>query len=306
MKFFASLILFACSTSSFTNNILHQHKKNQHHNRRGKYLLFSSFLSDELDAGGLFQPLTGAEVELWLDLRQTSMPPQTALLHLTNDLWDEYKPPGDKSFIVDKVLMNMNDNLGAIVDDIRDEFETEIGVMIMDEGKMYEINEGGIMLPVGKGVKIEMDENGGINVNKDPLPVLDAVSKGEWVILDDHTEGDNASISNLVELVSSGAGVFNMGTTNADESPLSPGGLGLSCSTQARVMEMGALIQSVSGGKGFETTESGILVQSTENSSNSNGGVSRDGNAIEYAIAMPFDAMLWKTSSLIFGSMQEV
>ena len=83
------------------------------------------------------------------------------------------------------------------------------------------------------------------------------------------------------------------------------GGIIIDCSSSAEIFEAGALIKSLSGNqKGFETTKSGILVQSFQDINN-NGGTSSIANqneSMNYAILIPLDALLWKTASFVIGS----
>ena len=59
-----------------------------------------------------------SEIELWLDLRRSSVAPQAALMHLCNDLWDEYAVPENKYFLVDKVVMNHKNDLSSVIQDV--------------------------------------------------------------------------------------------------------------------------------------------------------------------------------------------
>jgi hypothetical protein len=90
------------------------------------------------------------------------------------------------------------------------------------------------------------------------------------------------------------------------------GGVGMTCSSPSTVMELAAIIQSLSpGSKGYKTTDSGILVQAVEgtisssnNNNNSKSAINDESNAsmVNYAIVMPFDASLWKTASFLLRS----
>ena len=280
---------------------------------------------------------TNNPVELWLDLRQSSIPPQTALLHLANDIWDEYTPPDNKSLIVDKILVPFTDgrsmNMDQIVHDIREEFEDEVGIVSIskniaidndnEDGKedpqlyLSEVKDDNILVPFGKVINVKDESgNGMINVNVNPMPVLETVSRGEWVVLDVDENVDPASISSLVELVSTatsstsaGFGLLENGSVGdgpgseeEDPSTSRVGGMAFRCDTQASVVEMGALIQSFSGNnKGYQTTASGILVQSTSDDESENDSWMKDAS-MRFAIVMPFDALLWKTSSFVYSA----
>ena len=47
-----------------------------------------------------------------------------------------------------------------------------------------------------------------ITLNINPLPVLDVISKGDWVMLNVNDYIEAGDVSNLIELVSNGAAVF--------------------------------------------------------------------------------------------------
>mmetsp|Transcript_5083 Transcript_5083/g.7162 ORF Transcript_5083/g.7162 Transcript_5083/m.7162 type:complete len:344 (-) Transcript_5083:17-1048(-) len=282
----------------------------------------------------------GNDVELWLDLRNTSMPPQAALLHLTNDLWDEYIPPSNKSFIVDKVIVNKKyiQNFSQLISDIREEFEDEISLVVVEDedgipmsgqdgngsgsalysGKksLFEIDDLEVMIPMGKCIKIAKDRDGVVNSNVNPMPILEIVSSGKWVLLDSEENVDKESICSLVEFIVNGVDTFGkISLGGSDESSLPSsdlsnpnGGIGIACNDDGNVVEMAALLRSLSGNK-IETTDSGILLQS----SSDNSGTDQDGEdeelsskaGVGYAIVMPFDAMLWKTASFLFGADEE-
>lgn len=237
------------------------------------------------------------QVQLWLDLRKTSVPPLTALLHLTNDLWDEYIPQTDKSFIVDKVLVGDNMNLKNVAEMIYDEFETEVSILVAEDDKLYELgNDVGFMTEKGSIIQIEK-EGEYVNVDTNPLPVLDIVSKGSWALLDKEKYIEIDSITNLVELISSSAPMF--GSLEESTSAKAYGGIGLSCESQSDVVEMGAMIQAMQSSKGYQATDTGILVQKETEVDQVEGD---EGGSIEYALVLPFDSQIWKTSSYLFGA----
>jgi hypothetical protein len=283
----------------------------------------------------------GNDVELWLDLRNTSMPPQAALLHLTNDLWDEYIPPSNKSFIVDKVIVNKKhiQNLSQLISDITEEFEDEIGLVVVededgipmsgqdDNGSgsalysgdktLFEINDLESMIPMGKCIEIVKDRDGVVNSNVNPMPILEIVSDGKWVLLDSEENVDKESICSLVEFIVNGVdafGKFSLGGSDDGSLPSSNlsnpnGGIGIACNDDGNVVEMAALLRSLNGSK-IETTDSGILLQSSSDNSGTDQNGEEDEelsskSGVAYAIVMPFDAMLWKTASFLFGADEE-
>jgi len=293
-----------------------------------------------------------------------------ALLHLTNDLWEEFAAPNSgsgSSFIVDKILMDyksFQQCKSVVVHDIRDEFEMNIGILVVkdDDQLLLEIDQDGTLQPFGKWIMVRDGQGNDDSTtttttsfrtrieNVDPLSVLDDVSKKQWVLLDIQQQEDDdvnngvgtGAIFNLLELVSNsiqfGAGSWDLlggntrniigdnSATDKDVLPLDGhgvGGVGMTCSSPSSLMEMAAIIQSLSpGSKGYRTTESGIFVQqSLEGTSSSSSecstgssrgsssrGIMDDENnplTVNYAIVMPFDASLWKAASFLLGTCTE-
>ncbi len=298
------------------------------------------------DVGNNDNRHSNVRVQLWLDLRDTSMPPLTALLHLTDDLWDEYTPPKDKSFIVDRVILDSTQkkNLVKFLSDMKEEFEDEIGLTVVvrneneNEGSIYEFvetdtdtdtntetEEERMPTPIGKVFEVMKDADSGIvNVDVNPMPILETVLGGRWAILDGSDDGsiDNKSMCSLVGLVSNsvggvGGGLLSGSSTSAETETdtTTSGGIGIRCNTQAEVVEMGSLFQSM-GEKNFQMTESGVLITtptSSVSSINDEPDTGEDDDqqqtdnncdeskSVQYALVMPFDSSLWKTASFIFG-----
>ncbi len=272
---------------------------------------------------------TQQQFELWLDLRQTTISPQAALLHLTNDLWDEYVAPENKSFLVDKVLVNALDekNMIRVIDDIKDEYEEEIQVLFENDGVItsmatldfdsedsdsdegeetdFSVQDQGCKFPIYD------DETGLINVYSNPMPALEAISSGEWLVLDSSLgdkEQRREAIQSLVELCngSLNVGVAISGKNGDDKERGRPckGGIVIDCSSSAEIFEAGAMIKSLSGNQeGYETTDSGILVQSAQDKDvRTTLPVTSQSEPIKYAILVPLDALLWKTASFVIRS----
>jgi len=239
--------------------------------------------------------LKTSNVELWLDLRETRIPAQTALGHIATEVWEESKyadRSGGTSLIVDKVLTRQKSDINSYLSDIKYEYETDIGLMVLDQDSIHEVNENGIMLPCGQVMNVQMGKSGISTLNADPMPVLEPVSKGNWVVLDPDEDIDDYSISSLVEVVSNGADAFNAIGAHSDglSLPMSKGGIGLSCGTQSSVLEMSTLISSLNKRRKYEMTDTGIITQSES---------SDEYCSTTYAIVMPFDTALWKTSSFL-------
>eukprot|EP00551_Chaetoceros_affinis_P007286 CAMPEP_0203675310 /NCGR_PEP_ID=MMETSP0090-20130426/19780_1 /ASSEMBLY_ACC=CAM_ASM_001088 /TAXON_ID=426623 /ORGANISM="Chaetoceros affinis, Strain CCMP159" /LENGTH=366 /DNA_ID=CAMNT_0050541463 /DNA_START=40 /DNA_END=1137 /DNA_ORIENTATION=+ len=293
------------------------------------------------------------QFELWLDLRQTTISPQAALLHLTNDLWDEYVPPENKSFLIDKVLVNAKSSLEGndydeqdkirmrkVVDDVKDEYEEEIQVLFQDNNGVIKsismahsqnsrksvdddvnVNTNVNIQTHGRKYQIYDDKTGSINIYANPMPALETISSGNWLVLDsslDDKEKRKEAVQSLVELCSGSLSLnldLNLSggeneekrrdeSRHSNNSESVQGGIAIDCSSGADIFEAGALIKSLSGNeKGYEATESGILVQSDRVNDSGMLSPKRENNgSIKYAILIPFDALLWKTASFVISS----
>jgi hypothetical protein len=255
------------------------------------------------------------QFELWLDLRQTTISPQAALLHLTNDLWDEYVTPDHKSFLVDKVLVNsMSENgMKKVVDDVRDEYEEEIEVLFQKDNVISSMKEGTLddkskcsINNEGEVFRIFDADTGKINVYLNPMPALEVISSGRWLVLDssdaEDKSGRKEAIQSLVELSSGGLSAsLSIGQRDDEEQFQSnEGGIVIDCTTSPDIFEAGALIKSLAGSQtGYVATESGILVQSSQNDDLKVQPYTSQKESNKYAILLPLDALLWKTASFV-------
>jgi hypothetical protein len=228
-------------------------------------------------------------VELWLDLRQSSIPPKAALMYLSNDLWDEYTVPDHKTFLVDKVVMNDKSDLSSAIRDVNEEFEDKIGMIVSDNDQIYEVQQESMTrISIGRVFPVIEKEKGIVNINENPLPILDKIADGKWSIIDEEaqgTENTKSAIRSIVELASNSLGGYSASSSSIG------GGIAVSCNSDGDILNMCALVVSLGGT--FSETDSGILVK-TENST------SPKTNKLQYAILIPFEACLWKTASFVF------
>jgi len=244
--------------------------------------------------------------ELWLDLRQTNISPQAALLHLTNDLWDEFVAPENKSFLIDKILVNninSENQRKQVVEDIIDEYEDEIEVLFQEssDGVITTFQSAQdskmSMEECGRIFKIFDENTGKVNVYVNPLPALEVTSCGQWLVLDtsgvENKNDRNEAIQSLMQLCKGGL------STSFKER----GGIAIDCSSNSEIFEAGALIKSMAeDGKDYMATDSGILLQS--NQRNKETSFQKQIKETKYALLIPFDAVLWKTVSFVVESQQ--
>lgn len=231
-----------------------------------------------------------SEIELWLDLRRSSVAPQAALMHLCNDLWDEYVVPENKSFLVDKVVMNHKNDLSSVIQDVNEEFEDKIGMIVSNDDQLFQVQQEVVsQSSMGRVFSVSENEKGVVNLNENPLPILETITDGKWSIIEDETggtENTKSAIRNIVELASNGLG--GLGSSNSSRGS---GGIAVSCNSVSDVLNMCALVESLGGS--FSETDSGILVKSDNMRSSKI-------DCLKYAILIPFDASLWKTASFVF------
>jgi len=331
LVFFQSTILLGDEINAFSP-LFSQEERNFH-------LRLHSQVSDELPRTGtsddsVFNPLSriiensypsSKSLELWLDLRDTAVSPMAALEHLINDLWDEFPPPPGKDCLIDNVLVSLptfsniedqNEFVNTILNGIEEEYESEIKVWFVGPKELndesgtdglistFRINMDGqiVQTPVGK--LLHANDSKGANSN--PIPALETVSNGEWILLDTSLEIDPTTgtemIQELVNLVtnvnSMGDNIsFGGGSSNEPRVQTGKGGIAIGCRTPSDVVEMGGYTQSLSfGAKSFTSTDSGILIHSSTDS-----GKQFSVGDQSYALVIPFDDSLWKAASLVLG-----
>lgn len=207
-------------------------------------------------------------VDLWLDLRGTSLTPEAAL-----ELWSLEGGDGQdcstapfSRFIVSPGPSAQNED--AYVEQI--------------EGDRTWLYRSSGTVAVGSVLNLETDSSR--PVLPDPLPLMDALASDNWVLIDSHgwkkideDERLNTVLS-LIELISSGS----MG---------SEGGIGLTCHSDSEIV---GVIQSLVGSRGMRcvtSTESGLLVA----------GEDETPDHLKFALVLPFDLKLLKTAELLIN-----
>jgi len=136
----------------------------------------------------------------------------------------------------------------------------------------------------------------------DPLPVMDVLSKGQWVVIDTSgwmkiDEGERLSMAlPLIELFSSAA-----------PRDTRTGGIGFTCRTKNEVVRTAMFIQSMTNGGNSEgrnvrtkTLSSGIVVPDDDAVVGFVSGFA----APRFAIICPYDMELLRTATLLLGDEQ--
>ena len=266
------------------------------------------------------------DFELWLDLRGTTISPQVGLSHLINDLWDEFTPPQDKSFLVDKVIVDATKLSGTemekIYNEVNDEYEDEIEILFYKDHNMLSLDvvsnehddkNGDAFCRHQRGKDFQMFDmdTGVIHAYTDPFPALEVISSGQWLVLDSSGMRDDnerrEAIESLVELCSGGLSptLTLIGQNEFNHGSSLRGGVAIDCSSDTDILEACTFMKSMTGNPNdYITTDSGILIESKKEEPSStkieqNLSTSK---SMDFAILIPFDALLWKTASLVATS----
>ena len=288
----------------------------------------------------------GASMEMWLDLRGTAISPRVAFHHLTHELMmteegddsenneeDDETKEDSGCISINRVLVSdmvkqeyarqflphsTMKPLDAMVNNdvllVTDKTCNEHYWKVVRASTYFNQQDSQIAgeLVIMKGRQAGKTTNVGL---VDPIPALECISRGGWVIVDsqeieDDTERFHA-VSSLVELLASSAsltfssltlfGNGNSGDTSDDvgmSAKSSPGGIAVVCGSNTDIFSFAPLIQLIRsyGGTSLSSTESGILI--SQNSGASSLEADRATRKIQTALVLPFDSSLWKTSSL--------
>jgi len=243
-------------------------------------------------------------IELWLDLRDTAILPHAALEHMEENQWvgalfsmssDSMKPR------VDRVLISGSD-VAQVVKQMSRNDDRMPEILYVDNQDIIRSVQDPTQI-LGGVVSLADDEF------TDPLPALDILSGGGWVVIDSECILDedkrDQSVGGLVDFLSAGASSsassssLLLGADKGDkedvESPESgnKGGIALSCANKYDVLRAGTY-QSIISSDSLSTTDGGVLIQTRTDDTD-------DVATLSVAVAVPFDAILWKACALIFG-----
>ncbi|KAL7497620.1 hypothetical protein ACHAWT_009163 [Skeletonema menzelii] len=264
-------------------------------------------------------------LEIWLDLRGTSLSPSTALelweLEHTdnnNDNLDHNAGTIQSNVPFTKCLVsnhaNNNNNLNSDSQEQMESQHTTIQVLIDDDHPNSSW---------GKTLPLQINPNSQQPILPDPLPAMELISqnKGQYVLLDT-TKGwkkveEELRLSyllSLAEVISSGALPSVSSTSSHDgDSNRGPGGIGFTCLTRNEVVKVAMWIQSITnnnpewnnGGKNarVKTLDNGLVIP--EYDDNDDGA--RDelpsrqqaATGLQYAIVVPYDVGLLKTAAML-------
>ena len=268
-------------------------------------------------------------IELWLDLRDTAILPSAALSHLLETLDDETLiNDDDKVFFIDKVLTSTttitttnegNNNEKSFVEWVTQHMEQQFEnlIEIIYETKKEESSTNLIFsataATVAKdtsfGMRVDLFQDDKLHLT-DPIPALQCVSQGEWVVIqpndndDEQQQQRKIAVDSLVELLVASTSSLSSLLLN-DDNPkeatnnVGMGGVAIVCQNKSDIVHAGAIIQSLLGnGNRVTCTESGIFIPSSDNDQS-------PPTLLKFAIVLPMDVMLWKTAFFVFGKTEE-
>mmetsp|Transcript_34977 Transcript_34977/g.76510 ORF Transcript_34977/g.76510 Transcript_34977/m.76510 type:complete len:322 (+) Transcript_34977:62-1027(+) len=241
-------------------------------------------------------------VELWLDLRDTAILPIAALELMSENKWQS------DDLVIDKVLISENDLARVVKQYNGNSDASEVDILYASENDNTIRNLEDTAEIVGHIITLQ----------DDPIPALDTLSSGGWIVIDSNDIKDedkrDQAVMGLVEFLSAGAsssataeslllgsgGNASQGDASRNKAGAGTGGIVLSCSSKTDVLRAGASTQSIVTSDSLTTTEGGILIQAKETAS-----CRRRKQCLQAAVAIPFDATLWKAVSVVFGSFDD-
>jgi hypothetical protein len=255
-------------------------------------------------------------VEIWLDLRGTSLSPSTAL-----ELWElEHANINDdesnKSTTVPftKCLVSNHD-----INNNNSYLNSNLQVLIDHNESSSSTSSWGKTLP------LQINPNTQQPILPDPLPAMELISQQQgYIVLDTTKEWKKVEeelrlsyLLPLAELISSGA-LSPSSSSGAGEGGNSAGGIGFTCLTKNEVVKVAMWIQSItnrhpqwnndgSGQKNVrvKTLDNGLVIPDYDNDVTDDDletttfGSTTSRQQLQYAIVVPYDVGLIKTASML-------
>ena len=246
-------------------------------------------------------------LELWLDLRGTSLTPKTAL-----QLWamdgqnNENTPPPFVKCLVSSMEMSYNspsldryDDIDVLI--VQERMDDNDDMQYIVQQQTYDPSPSSSSnYCIGRILNLQTSLSKPIL--PDPLPAMEHASNGQWIIID--TDGWKKIEADerlrmalpLLELISSSSDAT--ASTNG-------GGTGLTCHTNNEVVKTIMFIQSMMAGGGGDgrqvrtkTLTSGIVIHEDNKSIPS---ADNESTTHHFAIVVPYDIELLRTAQLLLG-----
>jgi hypothetical protein len=258
-------------------------------------------------------PSSEPETELWLDLRPTAIHPKAAMDHLESQL-------GSESF-VDRIILS--EHIFQNLVDYSDLYLSASRILYHDttNNDIFSATGRGLSFPFGRFQSPTPDAT---IVVDDPIPAIEVIASGKWLFLGNCDGNVNdggdletlrmCSVGNFLEFATtaSGCGLWTSSSDNTSGLLLPTsrtegissndrteadgagrgGGVAVSCNTKSAVMKLASTLQLVRPGTMTVVTDSGIIVQSSNNSFSN----------LNTAAVLPFETDIWQVALLVFGT----
>lgn len=255
-------------------------------------------------------------IEVWLDLRGTSLTPNAAL-----ELWNLEDTMNNQLNSLDrlrntpfhKCLVSLEGNSDGILPP-KDSYENNRSIEILAVSECTDENDimpcifhqtypletsPTISTCIGRLLSLQASSN--TPILPDPLPAMEVVSSGHWIVLD--TEGwKEVAEEERLRMVLPLLELLSPGVSGSDH-----GGIGVTCQTTNEIVKAVMFIQCMTSGGGSngrnirtKTLESGIVVpqQQDLNILSSSGARSKR----RFAIVVPCDMSLLRTAKLMLAN----
>ncbi|KAL3807067.1 hypothetical protein ACHAXA_006659 [Cyclostephanos tholiformis] len=267
-------------------------------------ILYHMSVRERVDSSQEHDP--GGGLELWLDLRGTSLSPRTAL-----ELWDMEERQGGESCsdrspdapFVKCLISSAETSFASPSQNSVDEFTQNIEVLLVAEGRddedmrfiLQQADPSKTSMCIGRLLSVQASSSKPIL--PDPLPFMEVASNGQWIVID--TDGWKKIEEE--ERLRMALPLFGLLSTSSRG-----GGIGLTCHTKNEVVKTVMFIQSMTNGGGSNgrqmrtiTLESGIIIP--ENDTPITSASANPTMTPLFAIVVPYDMELIRTAKLLFA-----
>ena len=236
---------------------------------------------------------------LWLDLRQHSIHPKSAVEQLEIQI--------EATSFVDRILLSEAVFQNLI--DVDDMYLTTSRILYQssDDGAIFLSSSRGLSTPFGSVVSAPSDVATPV---ENPIHALQLISGGKWVLLekadggmDDQAESVRIdAVGDFLDIALSSSKMDNMqyvaqdsglvlpttGTAEEETNDFDLGGVAVACDTKSEVMKLASTLQLTQCG---EITESGIMLERSADQP----------TPLPTAIVLPFALDSWQIATMVFG-----
>mmetsp|Transcript_19680 Transcript_19680/g.42788 ORF Transcript_19680/g.42788 Transcript_19680/m.42788 type:complete len:316 (+) Transcript_19680:88-1035(+) len=249
------------------------------------------------------------DTELWLDLRRTAIHPKSAIEQLETQI-------GATSF-VDRILLS--ERVFQNLVDANDVHLTASDILYQssENNDIHLSSSQGLLTPFGNILLAPSDATMPV---EDPMQAIELISSGKWLLLGKEEENTDEevemlridAVGNFLDIASNSCqmglwdsssetsglvlprndiSVENHDNEQEKETRSNLGGVAVACDTKSALMTLAYALQLKQGGSTNSVTESGIILQSSENTS----------TTVATSVVLPFSIDLWQIATFVFG-----